>query len=121
MGCWISRPLFRVTTNGVIVNMEATATPPTTNATKKPKPSECGRLIGSETAARIMGIAESTFHRHRALGLIGPEPILIGKRIRWDSVVLHQWIDAKCPSAKAWKAMIDASKGRGTKSSLYSS
>lgn len=72
---------------------------------------EPARLLDAKKAAKMLGLGESTFHRHRALGLIGPEPLKLGGSIRWDRQQLECWIDAGCPDAEAWKA-IEAARAR---------
>ena len=77
------------------------------------KPKEVGqRLLDARQAAQMLGVGESTFHRHRALGLIGPKPIKLGGSIRWDAVELERWIDAACPDAPTWKATQEADRVR---------
>lgn len=72
------------------------------------------RLLDARQAAQMLGVGESTFHRHRALGLIGPKPIKLGGSIRWDAVHMGQWIDAGCPDSKTWEAIHEADRLRGT-------
>lgn len=70
------------------------------------------RLLDARQTAKMLGLGESTFHRHRALGLIGPQPIKLGGSVRWDALELEKWIDAACPDASAWKAIQEAASSR---------
>lgn len=83
-------------------------------ATEAPAVAEPQRLLDARQAAKMLGIGESTFHRHRALGLIGPDPVRLGGSIRWDRLQLERWIDACCPEADAWKAIEEASRMRNS-------
>jgi predicted DNA-binding transcriptional regulator AlpA len=68
-------------------------------------------LIPDTEAARLCGIARATWHRLRAAGRIGPQPVRLGRAVRYRRVEVVAWAAASCPDARTWAAM-QALEGR---------
>ena len=62
-------------------------------------------LIPDTEAARLCGIARATWHRLRAAGKIGPQPIRLGRAVRYSRETVQRWAAAGCPDALTWAAM----------------
>jgi predicted DNA-binding transcriptional regulator AlpA len=59
--------------------------------------SETARLlVGRTEAARLCGLAISTWERYLVCGWV-PAPIIIGTARRWRMDQLKQWIESGCP------------------------
>lgn len=61
-------------------------------------------LVPAETAARLCGIAESTWWSLHSAGRV-PLPVRLGSRTLWRAAELAAWIDAGCPSRDRWHYM----------------
>lgn len=73
-------------------------------------------LIDRAAFAALLSIAESTFDRCRAAGLIGPQPLRIGGALRWHRDDVERWLAARASvgtlyDADAWPAQ--SAKGAG--------
>jgi predicted DNA-binding transcriptional regulator AlpA len=63
-------------------------------------------LISDRQAAALLGISRAHFHRLRAAGKVGPEPIPLGRCRRWERDALVRWVSiGKCCDAETWRAM----------------
>jgi predicted DNA-binding transcriptional regulator AlpA len=62
-------------------------------------------LIDDRTAATLCGIARATWHRLRAAGRIGPQPIRLARAVRYRRREVEEWVTAGCPDARTWAAM----------------
>ena len=50
-------------------------------------------LVGPKELARLLGVSVATFHRMKAAGKIGPEPIRISAgRIGWRLQTIERWL-----------------------------
>ena len=56
-------------------------------------------LIGMEHLAELIGVSTQTLRRMTQSGKL-PEPIRLGRLIRWKPQVIDDWIAAGCPPAK---------------------
>ena len=63
-------------------------------------------LVDAKEAARLCGIAESTFWALHSAGKV-PMPVRLGRRTLWRAAELAAWTDAGCPARERW----DARKG----------
>ena len=63
-----------------------------------------GELLTASDAARLLGVARSTFSRWRNAGRL-PAPLWVSERPRWKRSELRAWLDADCPSGDQWEAM----------------
>jgi predicted DNA-binding transcriptional regulator AlpA len=68
-------------------------------------------LIPDTQAARLCGIGRATWHRLRAAGRLGPQPVRLGRAVRYRRAEVEQWAAAGCPDARTWAAM-QAVEGR---------
>jgi excisionase family DNA binding protein len=64
--------------------------------------STSARLIDAAEVARRLGLSVRTVRVLQATGRM-PAPIRIGRRVRWQEVVISAWIAAGCPDCRNWK------------------
>jgi predicted DNA-binding transcriptional regulator AlpA len=64
-------------------------------------------LIPDAEAARLCGIGRATWHRLRAAGRIGPQPVRLGRAVRYRRAEVERWAAAGCPDAATWRAMVE--------------
>jgi predicted DNA-binding transcriptional regulator AlpA len=63
-------------------------------------------LIDRPEAMALAAIkSPALFHRLRAAGKIGPEPIRLSRSLRYDRAEWIAWLKARCPDAATWRAM----------------
>jgi predicted DNA-binding transcriptional regulator AlpA len=62
-------------------------------------------LIAATEAARLCGLSSRTWHRLRAAGRIGPQPVRLGRAVRYRRAEVMAWCGACCPDARTWAAM----------------
>lgn len=67
---------------------------------KKP-PEDRGLLITSRDAAKLLQVSERTLWKMMSIGQT-PEPIRIGRGVRWSKEELEAWVRAGCPSREKW-------------------
>lgn len=65
-------------------------------------PDESGLLIDTKTLARLLSISPRHLIRLQDLKAV-PEPVHLGRLIRWPLAEVLEWIEADCPSQKAWE------------------
>ena len=68
-------------------------------------PSDASLLIKDVEVCRFAGIGRATFHRLRAAGKIGPQPVRLGRAVRYRRDEVLRWIAAGCPDSASWRAM----------------
>lgn len=64
-------------------------------------PESAGLLIDAKVTADLLNISSRTLYRLEDLQAI-PQPVRLGKLIRWRLAELLAWIDAGCPQRRAW-------------------
>jgi predicted DNA-binding transcriptional regulator AlpA len=62
-------------------------------------------LIPDREGARLCGISRATWHRLRAMNRIGPQPVRLGRAVRYRRAEVVAWVEAGCPDARTWAAM----------------
>jgi predicted DNA-binding transcriptional regulator AlpA len=65
-------------------------------------PEDSGLLIDTKTFARLLSISSRHLIRLQDLKAV-PEPVHMGRLIRWPLAEVLEWIEADCPSQKAWE------------------
>ncbi len=50
-----------------------------------------------------LGVSERAIWKWNSMGKL-PEPIRLGRSVRWDLDELERWIDASCPARREWEA-----------------
>ena len=60
-------------------------------------------LVDAVGAAALLSISVAHFRRLAREGRIGPEPVRLGKCIRWSRAELARWADADCPPRHLWQ------------------
>jgi predicted DNA-binding transcriptional regulator AlpA len=74
-------------------------------------PEDTGLLIDTRTLARLLNI--SPRHVCRLLDEKAiPDPVRLGRLLRWRLVEILEWIEADCPSQKVWVHKRQDSAGR---------
>jgi predicted DNA-binding transcriptional regulator AlpA len=68
-------------------------------------PPAAALLIPDTEAARLCSIARATWHRLRAAGRIGPQPVRLGRAVRYRRSEVESWATAGCPDSRTWAAM----------------
>jgi len=61
-------------------------------------------LIDARAAARLCGIGRTSWYGLLSAGRV-PEPIRLGRAVRWRRDELIAWIAAGCPPRHKWEAM----------------
>lgn len=74
-----------------------TTEPQTTHATAPQAP----LLVDAKGLAAMLGIGRSHVHELRLSGRL-PEPVYLGRSVRWSAEELRRWIDAGCPAKERW-------------------
>jgi predicted DNA-binding transcriptional regulator AlpA len=69
-------------------------------------------LVDDRAAAILLAVSRSHFFTLKAAGKIGPQPIRLGRAVRYRRDELERWIAAGCPDAATWKAMQMMEGGR---------
>jgi excisionase family DNA binding protein len=59
--------------------------------------------LSAAEAAKMLNISESHFHDMRREGLLGPEPVRLGRSVRWRRAELDAWLNAGCPNRQTWQ------------------
>lgn len=80
-------------------------TPTVQPAAPPPAAPVAALLIPDTEAARLCGIARATWHRLRAAGRVGPQPVRLGRAVRYRRAEVEQWAAAGCPDAATWRAL----------------
>jgi predicted DNA-binding transcriptional regulator AlpA len=64
-------------------------------------------LVDDVGAGQVLGVSRATIQRLRATGRL-PEPIRLGRLVRWRVAELRAFAAAGCPSVERWEGMRDA-------------
>jgi predicted DNA-binding transcriptional regulator AlpA len=75
---------------------------PTEAPTQTPAPA-AALLVDAREAARLLGIARSSFWSLHAAGRV-PAPVKLGRRTLWRVIELSAWTQAGCPPRDRWAA-----------------
>lgn len=59
-------------------------------------------LIPDTQLARLLSISRSMVHKLRSTGRL-PEPVRLGRCLRWRSAQIREWIAAGCPNPQTWE------------------
>lgn len=65
-------------------------------------PEDRGLLINSREAAKLLQVSERTLWKMQNCG-DSPEPIRIGRGVRWSLEELRAWVRAGCPPRDKWE------------------
>lgn len=76
-------------------------------------PADFALLLDTSAAANLLGVCEKTIYTMYTTGQM-PEPIRIGRLVRFGSRELAAWIDAGCPPRDEWVWPALAAPTRGT-------
>ena len=76
---------------------------PTTNGKPDAKPALEPELVSAGDAARLCGVAISSWWRLHAAGK-SPAPVRLGGRTLWKLGELRLWVAGGCPDRKSWEA-----------------
>jgi predicted DNA-binding transcriptional regulator AlpA len=76
-------------------------------------PNDSSLMIDTRTFAGLLSISYRHLIRLQDLKEV-PEPVHLGRLIRWPLAEVLEWIEADCPSQKAWAIMtLDSARRRG--------
>lgn len=64
-------------------------------------PEDAGLLIDSKTFARLLNVSYRTLYRLIDLKAV-PQPVHLGRIIRWRIDEVLEWIEADCPRQNNW-------------------
>lgn len=67
-------------------------------------PEDAGLLIDAKTFARLLSISPRTLSRLIDLKAV-PQPVNLGRLMRWRLADVLEWIEADCPSQQSWGNM----------------
>lgn len=67
-------------------------------------------LYCSSDLARLLGLSERTVWRLDSAGNL-PQPIRLGRSVRWRVVEIQAWLEQGCPSRQVWNSTIRKGKG----------
>jgi len=83
---------------------------------KEPSPSELGNvdgdqldasdrlLVNANEVARLLSISSRTLWKLASAGRV-PEPVRLGRSVRWRAGELQAWVDAGCPPQERWHSI----------------
>jgi predicted DNA-binding transcriptional regulator AlpA len=77
-------------------------------------PEDAGLLIDAKTFARLLSISSRTLSRLIDLKAV-PQPVHLGRLIRWRLSEVLEWIEADCPAQKSWDRKSFGDKDRRKK------
>lgn len=60
------------------------------------------RLLCAQDLAERLGVSRATLHRWNAGGRV-PQPVRIGRTVRWPLDEIKSWILAGCPGRSVWE------------------
>ena len=65
-------------------------------------------LLNAEQAAAACGISRAHFLQLERSGRLGPQPLRLGRCVRWSRTELEAWAHAGCPPRREWQALWEA-------------
>lgn len=65
--------------------------------------SDAGQLLTAEAVAELLAIGLRTVRQWDSAGRL-PEPVRLGKLVRWPAAEMRDWIQAGCPDRETWAA-----------------
>ena len=65
-------------------------------------PEDEALLLNSREVAKLLTVCDKTVYRMQKSGEM-PEPVKIGRAVRWGRTEIMAWVDAGCPPASEWK------------------
>jgi excisionase family DNA binding protein len=68
--------------------------------TNPPAPENRRELLKASEVAEITGLGKRTWWRHVSSGR-APQPVRVGRAVRWRRAELMDWITAGCPRVRA--------------------
>ncbi|MCX5670336.1 MAG: AlpA family phage regulatory protein [Planctomycetota bacterium] len=60
-------------------------------------------LIDAAEACRLLGIGRSLFFALKSAGRL-PDPVHLGRSVRWGRAELTAWVAAGCPPRETWES-----------------
>lgn len=60
--------------------------------------------------ARLLGLSERTDWRLASAGNL-PQPIRLGRSVRWRVAEIQAWLEQGCPGRREWKVFLHKGKG----------
>jgi excisionase family DNA binding protein len=57
-------------------------------------------MLTIQQIATLLGVSRITVRRYWAAGLI-PEPVKLGRTVRWRKSDIDQWLENRCPPCAA--------------------
>jgi predicted DNA-binding transcriptional regulator AlpA len=60
--------------------------------------------LNAVQASQLCGVSERSWHRLSSQGKT-PQPIRLGRSVRWRKTELDRWLAAGCPTRDAWRGM----------------
>lgn len=61
-------------------------------------------LLDANEAARLLSISSRTLWKLASAGRV-PEPVRLGRSVRWRPSELQAWVDAGCPPQELWHSI----------------
>lgn len=68
------------------------------------------QLLNVKDVARLLCVSVRQVWRLRSAGSL-PEPVKVGKSVRWSADIVGVWIDMGCPDRATFGARLQAKKG----------
>jgi len=66
--------------------------------------------VSAAAAAALLGISRAHWLRLCSAGRV-PEPVRLGRCVRWNVDELKRWIEAGCPGRDRWIALREKTRG----------
>ena len=63
------------------------------------------KLITTAEVAAVCGVMPKTVRRWRETGRLGPEPVTVDGRFRFDALEAELWIKQRMPRQESWREM----------------
>jgi predicted DNA-binding transcriptional regulator AlpA len=67
--------------------------------------------VSAAAAAALVGISRGHWLRLCSAGRV-PEPVRLGRCVRWNVDELKRWIEAGCPGRDVWETLKEARRRR---------
>jgi predicted DNA-binding transcriptional regulator AlpA len=61
-------------------------------------------LVDAVTTCKLLSISISTLHALKRTDRL-PDPIYLGRSVRWNLEELRAWVNCGCPAKHRWEAM----------------
>lgn len=65
-------------------------------------PDDAGLLIDTKSTAMLLNISPRMLYRLHQVQAV-PEPVRLGRLVRWRLAEIIEWVDSDCPPRRSWR------------------